>query len=123
MKKESAWGSVLVVGAFLLVKIASIAMQHPDWNANDWISLAGWVLLAGVALYGGVWLIKKLRAPKSVTPAPVTLSAPANVLPEASAVTKPVVVADPPKVKTCTQCKTEIEPGANFCCECGTAAA
>ena len=123
MKKQSGWVTAIGVAAFLLLRIASMSMQHPDWNANDLIGYAGIVLVVASVIYCGIWLIKQMRTPKpavatSVKPSTYA-SAPANtttmIWPVPAA---PAAVEVPSAV--CKQCQYKIESNAKFCSECGS---
>jgi hypothetical protein len=110
--KKSAWSGI-GVATILVVKLASFAMDNPQYNGGQLVSGMALLLMAIAVIYGGIWIIQKMRAPQPLA-AGVHIAVPAN----AGTTTARMAEAG----KTCTRCNQHIEPRAKFCSECGTVA-
>ncbi len=123
MKRQSGWVTAIGVAAFLLLRIASKSMQHPDWNANDLIGYAGIVLVIASVLYAGIWLIKQMRTPKPAVATSAKLSTNTSAAVNTTTMIWPVPADVEVPSPACKQCQSKIEPNAKFCSECGIPAA
>jgi hypothetical protein len=134
--KKSGWG-VAGVSAYILLRIALIAMRHPDWTANDWIGFAGVILGLVVVVLIIVLIVKKIRGPKTSPtiniPEPnvptMQMNLPSNAQPAILAQALSPIESNglagkqSPAGTRCAHCGNQFDADAQFCCECGSVVA